>query len=75
MTYGILSNTLDFKPRIFVDISEYYAAKKKALQCFTSQKDKYYMKDEFLDIFHTHKYPNLHGIKFCESFHSERIFL
>lgn len=75
MTYGILSNTLDFKPRIFVDISDYYEEKKKALRCFTSQKDKYYMKDEFLDIFHTHKYPNLHGIKFCESFHTERIFL
>ncbi len=75
MTYGILSNTLDFQPRIFVDISDYYEEKKKALRCFASQKDKYYMKDEFLDIFHTHKYPNLHGIKFCESFQIDRIFL
>ena len=75
MTYGIVSNTLDFKPRIFADITDHYVEKKKALQFFTSQKDRYYMHDDFLDIFHTHKYPNLHGLKFCESFQCERIFL
>jgi len=75
MTYGIVSNTLDFQPRIFVDISDQYLEKKKALQFFTSQKDRYYMQDDFLDIFHTHKYPILHGLTFCESFQCERIFL
>jgi LmbE family N-acetylglucosaminyl deacetylase len=75
MIYGILSNTLDFSPRVFVDISEYYEKKKEALRCFVSQKDKYYMKEDFLDIFHTHEYPNLHGINFCESFQIERLFI
>ena len=75
MTYGIVSNTLAFKPRIFVDISAHYAEKKKALRCFTSQKDRYYMQDDYLDVFHTHKYPNLHGLKCCESFQCERMFL
>jgi LmbE family N-acetylglucosaminyl deacetylase len=74
MLYGILSNTLDFQPRVFIDISEYYKEKKRALRLLVSQRDKYYMKDEFLDIFHTHRYPNLHGVKLCESFMVERIF-
>jgi LmbE family N-acetylglucosaminyl deacetylase len=75
MIYGILSNTLNFQPRVFVDISEYYEQKKEAPRCFVSQKDKYYMKEDFLDIFHTHEYPNLHGINFCESFQIERLFI
>jgi LmbE family N-acetylglucosaminyl deacetylase len=75
MLYGILSNTLSYQPKIFVDISEHYTCKKEALRCFVSQKDKYYMKEDFLNIFHTHKYPNLHGIKYCESFQVERLFI
>lgn len=74
LTYGILSNTLDFKPSHFVDIGEVYSEKKAALKVHASQKDKYYMTDEYVEIFHSHNYASLHGLRYCEAYEIVRIF-
>ncbi len=74
LCYSILSNTPQFRPTLFVDISEHFEAKKRALACHRSQSDKYYMSEAYLNIFHTDKYANLHGIKFCESYEIIRMF-
>ena len=74
LNYAILSNTLDFKPSIFVDITDVYDKKKLALRCHVSQKDKYYMTDEYLEIFHSHNYASLHGLRYCEAYEVVRIF-
>lgn len=74
LRYGILSNTLDFSPRFFQDITKYYTQKKAALKKHRSQAKKYYMSDAYLKIFHEHHYVNLNGISFSESYEVERIF-
>lgn len=74
LSYGILSNTLDFKPQLFVDISEVYALKKKALAEHKSQVQKFYMQQEHLDIFHAHNYASLHGVRYCEAYEILRMF-
>lgn len=74
LSYGILSNTLDFKPQLFVDISEVYAQKKRALAEHRSQAQKFYMQQEHLDIFHAHNYASLHGVRFCEAYEIVRMF-
>jgi len=74
LTYGILSNTLDFKPQLFVDISEVYALKKQALRCHRSQAHRTYMTENYLDIFHSNTYASLHGLGPCEAFEIVRIF-
>jgi LmbE family N-acetylglucosaminyl deacetylase len=75
LNYGILSNTLEFRPNLFVDISKVYEFKKKALLSHVSQKNKYYMTDEYLEIFHSDKYASLHGIRYSESYEIVRLFV
>lgn len=75
LSYSILSNTLQFSPTIFVDIQQELVQKKKALQKHTSQKDKYYMSEEYLEIFHSHNYASLHGLRYCETFEVVRLFI
>ncbi len=74
LLYGILSNTLDFQPRFFKDISKKFALKKKALKCHVSQSKKYYMSDKFLQIFHENQYVNLNKFSLSESYEVERLF-
>ena len=74
LCYSILSNTPEFRPNLFVDISPYFEAKKKALKCHFTQREKYYMSEEYLTIFHADKYASLHGIKFCESYEIKKMF-
>lgn len=75
LLYGILSNTLNFQPRFFKDISKNFALKKKALKCHVSQSKKYYMSDKFLQIFHENQYVNLNQISLSESYEVERLFV
>lgn len=75
LKYGILSNTLNYHPQVFKDISAEYALKRKALDLHKSQSKKYYMSDEYLKIFHQNQYVNLNEIKLSESFEIERLFL
>jgi LmbE family N-acetylglucosaminyl deacetylase len=74
LNYGIVSNTLEFRPQFFVDIVEVYGEKKRALQCHRSQSQRSYMSDEYLDIFHSHNYASLHGLRYCEAFEIVRLF-
>jgi len=73
--YAVVSNTPDFTPNVFVDISETYAGKKKALAAHKSQADKRYMGDEHLDIFHSNTYASLHGFPCSETYELVRSFL
>jgi LmbE family N-acetylglucosaminyl deacetylase len=72
--YSILSNTPEFCPNLFVDISPFFEAKKRALSYHFTQREKYYMSDEYLTIFHSDKYARLHGIEFCESYEIKKMF-
>lgn len=74
LRYGILSNTLDFSPRYFIDIDKYFPLKKKALKTHKSQAKKHYMSDEYLQIFHQNKNMNLYKNCLSESYEIERIF-
>ena len=74
LAYGILSNTLDFKPALFVDIGQVIEEKKQSLRHHLSQKDKYYMTDEYFEIFHSNTYASLHGLRYCEAYEIVRIF-
>ena len=73
--YGTASSTADFSPNVFVDISEYYAAKKLALAEHKSQADKDYMNPPHLDICHANTYASLHGVRCSEAFELFRGFL
>jgi LmbE family N-acetylglucosaminyl deacetylase len=74
LSYGIVSNTLEFRPQYFVDISEVYEQKKEALLCHQSQKHRTYMSEEYLDIFHSNNYASLHGVRYCEAYEVVRLF-
>ena len=74
LSYPILSNTLEYSPSLFVDIKSEFAHKKAALSEHKSQRDKYYMSDEYLEIFHSHNYASLHGIRYCEAYEIVRLF-
>lgn len=74
LNYAILSNTLDFKPSLFVDVSDVITKKKEALARHRSQRDKYYMTPEYFEIFHSHNYASLHGIRYSESYEVVRLF-
>lgn len=74
LAYGILSNTLDFKPQFFIDISSVYEKKKQALKFHQSQQHRTYMTEEYLDIFHSNTYASLHGVRYCEAFEVIRLF-
>ncbi len=74
LAYGILSNTLDFKPQLFVDISDVYELKMHALHCHKTQEKRAYMKEDYLEIFHANTYASLHGLGRCEAFEIIRMF-
>jgi LmbE family N-acetylglucosaminyl deacetylase len=73
LCYGTLSNTLKFSPTYFKDITPFFKSKKAALLKHKSQKNKYYMSEEYLEIFHKRQYCNLLGIKYSEAFEVERL--
>lgn len=72
--YAVASNTPDFAPSVFVDISEQYEEKKKALSKHRTQSDKEYMTEAHLDIFHGNTYASLHGVRCSEAFELVRGF-
>ena len=72
--YAVASNTPDFTPNVFVDISEQYEAKKKALAEHKTQAGKEYMTDAHLDLFHGTTYASLHGIRCSEAYQLFRGF-
>jgi LmbE family N-acetylglucosaminyl deacetylase len=74
LCYGTLSNTLNFHPHLFCDISEVFEKKLTSLRAHKSQKDKFYMQPEYLQTFHARNYPSLHGIPICEAYEIVRIF-
>jgi LmbE family N-acetylglucosaminyl deacetylase len=74
LAYGIVSNTLDFKPHFFIDIEEVYEKKRAALRFHKSQSEKTYMSEEHLKIFHSNTYASLHGVKYSEAYEIIRIF-
>lgn len=74
LSYGIVSNTLDFRPQFFVDISEYFNRKKMALKFHETQSAKAYMSEDYLNIFNSNTYAALHGLRYCESFEVVRFF-
>ena len=75
LNYSVLSNTLDFKPQVFVDIAQVFEDKKRILKLHRSQMSKYYMGEEYIEIFHSHQYASLHGIRYCESFEVVRALI
>jgi LmbE family N-acetylglucosaminyl deacetylase len=74
LSYGILSNTPQFSPNFFFDVGEVFETKKTLLKEHQSQKQKYYMSEEYLNIFHGHNYAALHGFRFCEAYEVVRLF-
>jgi LmbE family N-acetylglucosaminyl deacetylase len=73
--YGTASSTADFSPNVFVDIADYYDAKKAALAEHKSQADKDYMNEPHLGICHSNTYASLHGVRCSEAFELFRGFL
>lgn len=51
--YQTPSTLNSWTPNMFVDIGDFYDKKKKALDCFTSQKNKSYFSDPALEAFHS----------------------
>ena len=72
--YAVASNTPDFTPNVFVDISAQYESKKSALAKHVSQFGKEYMTEQHLDIFHGNTYASLHGMRCSEAFELFRGF-
>ena len=75
MHYGGASSTADFTPNVWVDISEQFEDKKRALARHKSQADKDYMNSPHVDIYHSNTYASLHGIRCSEAFELFRAFL
>jgi LmbE family N-acetylglucosaminyl deacetylase len=67
--------TVEFNARLFVDISDVFAKKKKALSLLKSQKDKPYMTSEYLEIFNHDSLASLHGLGYVEKFDIGGAFL
>jgi len=72
--YPTLS-TIQFNAKLFVDISGVIDKKKEALSLLVSQKDKPYMKDEYLEIFNHDAFASLHGLNYVEKFDIGGAFL
>jgi len=68
LCYGTISQTIDFQPRVFVDITDYMIEKLKALACHVSQKDKVYMQPEYIGDFHAMRDPVTGKRKYVEKF-------
>jgi len=73
--YSLLSSDLSFRARLFVDITDCFYLKMKALKSHKSQSQKYYMSEKYLEIFHSDSFANLHGIECVERFEIDRLFL
>lgn len=74
LQYASVSNTPDFAPNVFIDISAQYDAKLAALAAHKSQACKSYMTAEHLRVFHGNPYAALHGFRCTEAFHVVRWF-
>lgn len=75
LAYAVLSNTPSFTPTVFVDVADVLAQKKRILALHRSQSDKYYMGEEYLEIFHSNPYAALHGMRYCEAYEVSRLML
>ena len=74
LTYAIPSNTPEFCPNLFVDVSSQYEAKLAALRCHDTQRHKHYMSQDFIRSFHSRTYARLHGKDCVEAFEAFRLF-
>jgi N-acetylglucosamine malate deacetylase 1 len=67
--------TVDFCAKLFVDITKTYRIKKRALSLLTTQRDKSYMKNEYLEVFNHDSHASLHGLGYVEKFDIGGAFL
>ena len=67
--------TIEFNAKVFVDISNVFYKKKKALSMLVSQKNKSYMSDKYLEIFNQDSLASLHGLNYVEKFDIGGMFL
>jgi len=72
--YNPLSRTLNFAPRLFVDITNWFDIKIAALMMHSSQLHKPYMRGEAIQSFNANSFTALFGIKYCEAFEVGRVF-
>jgi len=75
LCYGETSNTLNFNPRLFVDIEKFLDVKMQALQMHKSQSHKFYMQPSYINASHADSYAFAHGLSCVEKFEIERIFI
>ena len=75
LLYASPSVSLEFRPRVFVDIGHFVDEKMAALKFHQTQGQKPYMNQEYLDAFHSDPYALLRGIKYVERFEIETICL
>lgn len=73
--YATPSISLEFSPRMFVDITDYLRSKLAALKHHESQESKPYMTSEYLEVFHSDPYAALRGMRYVEKFEVERFLL
>ena len=73
--YDALSRDMNFNPDLFVDITEFFELKKELLTKHESQKEKFYMSEEFIEKWNSNPYPYLHAhMRYSESFEIGRMF-
>lgn len=72
--YTPLSYTTDFKPDVFVDITNFIELKRDALKAHASQSSKHYMADRYIEIFNRDGFAALHGLQYSEKFETGRCF-
>ena len=72
--YITLANDVNFKPNLFIDITDVFEYKKRALAQHTTQKEKSYMSDTYLEILHSDSYAALHGLRYSEKYEIGQCF-
>jgi len=72
--YKTVSTLNSWIPNMFVDVTNFYDRKLKALEEFKSQSDKLYFKKSTLDSFHSNFQCRKRGKEFVEQFRIIEIF-
>jgi LmbE family N-acetylglucosaminyl deacetylase len=66
--YSSVSVTLDFKPQVFVNISDNFRDKCSSLENHNTQNMKDFMSKKAIETFNSGTYSFLQGIDYCEAF-------
>lgn len=69
------SSSLNFKPDIFIDITDFVDIKHKALRSHKSQLHHDYFTEDYINQFHKNYFAKMHSINAVEQFRIERILL